>query len=118
MNTKEIAQVLFETHPTVNTFHITSDGMAFAQDVHAEAHSRSLEDRTIVPEHRNTDAESEYTAESQEDFIAEIKALLATSPTALDKKKKADLESIAAQCGISLEAGATNPQILELIKAL
>lgn len=118
MNTQEIAQSLFETHPTVNTFHITSDGMAFAQEAHAEAHARSLEDRTVVTEHRNAEAESENAAVSQEAFIAEIKALLATSPTALDKKKKADLESIATKCGITLEAEPTNAQILELIKAL
>lgn len=38
---------LFNSHPNVGAFHTTSDGFSFPQLSDAEAHARSLEDKTI-----------------------------------------------------------------------
>ena len=45
---KNIAAELFKTHPTVDTFFVTSDEQAFFTDNDAIAHSRSLKDTNVA----------------------------------------------------------------------
>lgn len=109
---------LFNSHPSVGAFHTTSDGFSFPQLTDAEAHARSLDDRTIITDYRDGEAESEHTAEKQAAFIADIKAQLATNPNMLDKKKKSELITLATLLDIEVADTATNAQIIEQLKSL
>lgn len=49
---KNAVAELFATHPTVNTFYVTSDNTGFTEDHRAEAHAQSLEDKKVQPYNR------------------------------------------------------------------
>lgn len=42
MDKKRVTEI-FKSHPTVDEFHFTTDGQAFAEKHHAESHARSLD---------------------------------------------------------------------------
>ena len=44
---------LFETHPKVDKFYMTTDGQAFFRNDHAENHASGLEDKTVTPVNRS-----------------------------------------------------------------
>ncbi len=46
--TKEKAADLFKHYPTVNVFHFTADGQAFAEKQHADAHAAFLDKKEPV----------------------------------------------------------------------
>lgn len=50
---KEIAAALFPKYPTVNEFHITSDGQAFEVKAMAENHAKTLEQVAVETITRN-----------------------------------------------------------------
>ncbi len=57
----QIALALFATYPTVDAFHITTDGQAFEEPQNAESHARSLDKKnpTVVTIKRGEKATDE-----------------------------------------------------------
>ena len=127
MDFKSLAIALFATHPNATVFHFTSDGMPFQNELHAEAHARSLEDRNIVTVYRNEEEansggqsdEPVVTApESIEASLTDLKAKLAENPNFLNGKNKADLTKIAADCAIDISAAKTNADIVAVLASI
>lgn len=77
----------FNSHPTTNEFHVTSDGQAFFKKVDAEAHGQSLSDKTIESYTRTEaflEGEEEPGTESQADYSAMTVAQLKEALTNLE----------------------------------
>lgn len=70
---KEILEILFARDLTINELHLTSDNEAFRQKHSAEAHSQSLDEKSVDTYFRNS--------------IEKVKAVLSLVKDALDKKK-------------------------------
>lgn len=77
MDQKQLEQ-LFTSHPSVDVFHITSNGYAFAKKDHALDHAKSLKDHEVKEVHRSdvfkTKGESEQKPAPANEVIEAIKA--------------------------------------------
>ena len=66
-----IVAALFESYPTVNEFHVTTDGQAFAEKQNAESHAVSLDKTapvvvTVIREDLETETTVDAAAEANE----------------------------------------------------
>ena len=63
----EVASAYFPSYPKVNAFHITSDGMVFENETHADNHARTMKDDKVHKIERPQSDESEDDEEKNLD---------------------------------------------------
>ncbi|WAC40581.1 hypothetical protein [Pedobacter sp. SL55] len=66
---------LFKTHPSVGAFHKTSDGQFFIEKHHADAHSKTLEDKEVETYERKDHAEDSADTRTREELLTAFETL-------------------------------------------
>ena len=111
-NRSEQLKQLFAEHPSVKTFHVTSDGQFFTQKNDADNHAATLEDKEVEEEKRpkaevvvNIDKNSD--AEALAKAAAKYKSVFGVEPA-----EGMSIEAMAAEVG-DKEAGIKKALVAE-----
>lgn len=115
MDIQKRAVSYFEHHKGVDTFHFTSDGMAFKQKTHAESHAANLKDAEIQTVKRKEVAKVKPAAgQSEAEKLAAAEAAAAKAAEA--KNKRAALIEAAQKLGYDGPLNAKNAAFEEFIE--